>query len=390
MTAVTFTDGEVASAAKFNAIAVAADNAQTAADGMAASAAAAAASAAAALASQGTAGGFSVAATNSAAAAAASATAAAAQVPAANNSIGRNKLHNPLFIIGQRGAGPWTTAGYGLDRWINTMNHSNGSATVTQISLPDASRAAIGDEEAQKALNYVFTGGTGAGDYDGMTQRIEDVRRLAGKTITVSFWSNAAATMNVGISLAQVFGTGGSPSAAVNVPGQVVTVSPTWARYTATFNIPSIAGKTLGSNGDSETEVTIWFSSGSNNNPRSGSVGVQSGQINLWGVQLEVGSVATALEKMDYQAEVARCQRFYWPYQAVFEGYAAGAFSVGYSIPYPSLMRAAPVAGLGVAANVNITSLSFTPIVGGIAVQAATAAAGGFVINQVVGFSADL
>ena len=40
-------------------------------------------------------------------------------------------------------------------------------------------------------------------------------------------------------------------------------------------------------------------------------VGVQSGSIAIWGVQLEIGSVATPLEKPDPQQDLAKCQRFY-------------------------------------------------------------------------------
>lgn len=46
-------------------------------------------------------------------------------------------------------------------------------------------------------------------------------------------------------------------------------------------------------------------------NARAGLIGVQSYTLQLWGVQLEIGSVATALEMPDPQQDLAKCQRFY-------------------------------------------------------------------------------
>ena len=92
-----------------------------------------------------------------------------------------------------------------------------------------------------------FTGNAGAGAFNAVTQQIEDVRRLAGKTVTVSFWAVAGAgTPKLGVSLNQIFGTGGSPSAYVPTAGQAVTLTTSLARYALTFTLPSVAGKTLG------------------------------------------------------------------------------------------------------------------------------------------------
>jgi hypothetical protein len=60
-----------------------------------------------------------------------------------------------------------------------------------------------------------------------------------------------------------------------------------------------MSGKTLGSNNDSFTGLEFFYSSGATNNAIAGNIGVQSGTINIWGVQLEIGSIATQLEKRD-------------------------------------------------------------------------------------------
>ena len=225
--------------------------------------------------------------------------------------VGRNLLHNPLFNVAQRGAGPFTSVGaYTLDRW--RLLFSADTNSVSAAGLVDAQRAAIGDEAAVIAIANTFTGTAGAGSYSYLQQSIEGVRRLAGKTVTVSLWAVAGSgTPKLGISLLQYFGTGGAPSASVVINGTSFPITTTFARYTVTFTIPSAAGKTLGTNNDDSISLLLWFSSGATNATQSGNIGVQSGTIALWGVQLEIGSVATPLEKPDPRYDLANCQRFY-------------------------------------------------------------------------------
>ncbi len=238
-------------------------------------------------------------------------TAAVSPAMGQTNNVGRNLVHNPLFNIAQRGNGPFTTSVVvSLDRfWVG---FTGGTMSVSGIALADADRAAIGDEAAAHAVQIVFTGGAAAASYSAFFQNTEDVRRLANKTVTVSFWAKAATgTPKIGVSIDQSFGSGGSPSAYVSGTGKAVTISTTWTRYSLTFTVPSTSGKTVGTNGDSSTPVTLWMSSGTTNNSFAGGIGVQSGTFTLWGVQLEVGSVATPLEKPDPQQDLAKCQRFY-------------------------------------------------------------------------------
>jgi hypothetical protein len=101
----------------------------------------------------------------------------------------------------------------------------------------------------------------------------------------------------------------------VQNPGQTVTLATTPARYSLTFAIPSIAGKTLGTTRNDYTALALWYSAGTSYTSISGGVGVQSGSIWLWGVQLEIAqpgqTVPTKLEKRDPVLELQQCQRFY-------------------------------------------------------------------------------
>jgi hypothetical protein len=260
--------------------------------------------------------------------------------PATTGDVGRNLIHNSMFRVQQRGAGPFTAAGYGPDQWVLSQSTSTQSGTI--IALADADRTAIGDEQAEYAYQSVCGGTAGAGDFCNVGQRIEDVKRLSGKTVTISFWAKAnTGTPKLGIELYQVFGTGGSPSTAVNIPIQAVTLSTTWARYTASIAVPTSIGKTFGTTLQTDsTELIFWLSSGSTNAVAASSVGVQSYTLTLWGVQLEIASVATILEKIDLAAELAACQRFY--NIVVIAGSGSAGVSDYSAFYFPVAMRAVP------------------------------------------------
>src|SRR5262245_5283159 len=125
----------------------------------------------------------------------------ATTAPSLNN-VGRNLIHNGLFTIAQRGTGPFTGLSvYMLDRWIS----GGASDTVSWIQAPvtDGERAAIGDEAAQVCIQNTFTGNAAAGAYNELTQTIEKVSRLSGKTVTLSFWAIGNVALKIGINGSQ-------------------------------------------------------------------------------------------------------------------------------------------------------------------------------------------
>ena len=286
----------------------------------------------------------------------------AAAVAPALNDVGRSLVHNPIFNVAQRGAGPFTTtASYTLDRW--KLDFALDTISVQQLANDDTHRAQIGDEAANNLMYVIVTGNAGASAFSIVSQFIENVRRLAGKTVTVSFWAYATAgTPKIGVAAGQSFGTGGSPSAQVNINGTSVTLNTTATRYSVTFTFPSSAGKTLGTNGDSYSRLVLFFSSGSTNNTFAGGIGVQSANFLLWGVQLEIGSAATPLEKPDPQQDLAKCQRFYQLVNASVRGVAGatgGFFDTAVSWV---TMRAQPTITLNAAGSAsNASSVILLP-----------------------------
>jgi hypothetical protein len=226
----------------------------------------------------------------------------------ANWAAGKNKIINGDFNVNQRNLTSTTTNNiYGFDRWA--WLYSGGTCTWSSQTFT-AGTAPVAGYESTNFSRVVTSGQSGTNDYAWIAQRIENVRTFAGQTVTISFWAKAATgTPKVGISVEQSFGSGGSSNAIVNAGN--VTISTSWARYSVTASIPSIAGKTIGAG--NFLIVELWSSAGSGLSTYT-SIGVQNATIDIWGVQVEAGSVATAFQTATgtIQGELAACQRYYW------------------------------------------------------------------------------
>lgn len=221
-----------------------------------------------------------------------------------------NAIINGAFDIWQRGTAAVTTSTYSADRWSFYGQGSGTSHSATRQTFTPGT-APVAGYESEFFYQDVITSGSDANTQLLMLQKIEDVRKFAGETVTMSFWAKATSgTPKIGAELYQDFGSGGS--SAVAGTGQSATISTSWARYSFTFAVPSISGKTIGTG--SSLYANIWFSAGSTWNARSGSVGLQSATFQVWGVQVESGSTATAFKRnaSNIQGELAACQRYYW------------------------------------------------------------------------------
>jgi hypothetical protein len=279
----------------------------------------------------------------------------------ASKDVGRNLLHNSMFNVAQRGVGPFTANGYGLDRWAALT--VGDTISFTQNAALDADRTAIGDDAVNQLLTNIFTGNAGAGSLNFIAQPIEGVRRLGGKTVTVSFWAHSNVALKLGVNVQQVFGSGGSPSASVwaLTTGASFNLTATWARFSTTIALPSTVGKTLGTNGADCTQLAFWYSCGATNNAVAGNVGVQSGTVQLWGVQLEIGTQATPLEKPDPRYDLANCQRFFLTGTVQMNQYAGQVTSYALMFTMPQ-MRAAPTITHDFTTTANCSSASVVAI----------------------------
>lgn len=229
--------------------------------------------------------------------------------PVVRNTGYKNQIINGDFRVNQRAFSSRTTTGYGFDRW--RMEAVGGTSTYSAQQFV-VGNFLTGIESANYA-RIVTSGLSAAGDYSILHQHIEDVRTLSGEVVTISFWARAGSgTPKIAVEFLQLFGSGGSPSANVSTLAGQVTLTTLWARYSLTVALPTLSSKTIGTTANSSAvQVNLWLSAGSTFNTRTNSLGTQNNTFDIWGVQVEQGSVATDLERRTIAAEVALCQRYY-------------------------------------------------------------------------------
>lgn len=307
------------------------------------------------------------------------------------NNTGRNLFHNPMFRVQQRGAGPWTTtASYTADRW--RMDFVNGTMNISLITLSDVTRAAIHDESAVSGISVSASGGGGAGDFAILSQFIEGVSSLSNKTVTVSFWAySTSGAPNLGVGIRQSFGTGGGPSANVDMAGSLVTINSTPTHYSLVFAVPSTSGKTLGTTPNSSyTRIGFAFSSGATNASIFGNPGTQNATFVLWGMQCEIAPFASPVEKPDPQQDLAKCQRFFQTGTAQYYGYVVGTPLLAISRSLMVQMRTSPaIAYTGIIAN-NVNGATVAALdAETVNLSATGAASGAFAIQGTYTASAD-
>jgi hypothetical protein len=237
---------------------------------------------------------------------------------------GKNRLINADFGVNQRSFTSLTCSGtdqYGFDRWLGVSN--TGTVTYSTQAFTAGAAPVVGYESTNFA-RMVTSGQSGTVAYAIISQKIEDVRTFANQTVTVSFWAKAATgTPKIAIELSQGFGSGGS--AGVNTYAGQATISTSWARYSVTVAVPSVSGKTIGAG--NVIAVNIWFSSGTALDSRTGSIGIQSGTFDIWGIQAEAGNVATPFTTASGSigGELALCQRYCY----VLRGNATAFSTIG-------------------------------------------------------------
>lgn len=245
----------------------------------------------------------------------------------------RNWIINGGFDVWQRGTSFAANGIYSADRFAIFMVGS--SMTVSQQEFPVGQTDVPG---ARYFLRAVVSSVPGASNYADIHHRIEDVRRLAGKVVTVSFYAKADSAKNIAIDLSQIIGAGGNVD---GIGGQKFAVSTNWQRFFATIRLPSIAGKSPSA--ASNTTLRLWFDAGATYDGFNGALGQQSGTFDIANVQLEEGWVATPFEFRPLSVEIAMCQRYFESgfFKCSFWSGASGQSTI-WALPFKSNKRATP------------------------------------------------
>jgi hypothetical protein len=228
------------------------------------------------------------------------------------------------------------------DRWKIEFDGTAATRTISRQTFATGQTSVPGNPKyfLQMAQTVAGSGGT---YFNPIVQAIESVLTFAGQVVTVSFWAQATVgTPTITVVVGQIFGTVGSPSSTVYTNTPTYTLSANWQQYTWTVAVPSISGKTLGTNGDDYLGIFI----------RTQPNLVHT--VNFASVQVEKGSVATPFEVRPFATELALCQRYYYQITALTNSggsqsninwgiayvRSAGNASIYYSLPVP--MRTQP------------------------------------------------
>ena len=262
-----------------------------------------------------------------------------------SNMAGRNAVLNSNFSVWQRGTSisVGATFPYTADRWQAVRAGVVAGMTV--------SRQATGDTTNLPNIQYCArlqrdSGNTSTASLS-IFNAFESVNSipLAGKAVTLSFYARAGANYSGGgLSAILQTGTGTDQNPITSVyTGSAFPIAPTatltttWQRFSATATLSS-----------SLTEMNIYFSW-----TPTGTAGAND-YVEITGVQLEVGSVATpyAPNGATYQVELAACQRYYFRQSLAAGATSGSAFgsaksttvaTMVYSLPVT--MRVAPTSG---------------------------------------------
>ncbi len=297
----------------------------------------------------------------------------------------RNKIINGDMRVAQRGTAAVTLSSgtYVLDRF---QSHKSASWTALVATSQQSTDAPTGFTNS--LLYTVSTGNTTAVGYSAyVVQNIEGstVYDLGwgtanAKTVTISFWVKSSVTGTYSIALRNAAAnrsyvaeysitTADWERKVITVPGDTTGVWETGSDSCIslfwTLRAPTFTTSTLGS----------WQASGAIISTDANALnftGTSSRTFRLTGVQLEVGSVATPFETLQYEKQLELCQRYFARLSSVsgnYVGFASGcSFQTNAAfvyLKYPQQMRSAPTISQSNTAIFNTTVRAFSAFGGG-------------------------
>jgi hypothetical protein len=257
-----------------------------------------------------------------------------------NYAAGKNAVINGAFNVWQRGTTFTNPAGdsYTADRFmIDYGTAAPTSNSVTRQTFTPGTAPVAGYEGAFYFRSTLTTVGTTS--RLSIHHKIENVQTYAGQTVTLSFFAKADSARTLAGFVQQNFGSGGSATVSTAITSQSVTTA--WTRFSMQVAVPSISGKTIGTSSFLNIRLDQAVAAGS--------------VLELWGLQLEAGSVVTAFQTATgtLQGELAACQRYYYRTgtndSAAYgiltgTGWADDSTSTIALLPLPVTMRVAPTA----------------------------------------------
>ena len=253
----------------------------------------------------------------------------------------RNLIINGAMMVAQRGTSSTSSSYQTVDRFLTSFGGTDEAPTQAQVDVASGTEPYnLGFTKAFKVTNGNQTGGAGAADYMEIYTAIEDQDifnsgwnfKSSTSYITISFWikssvsqkfpgflytNQAAAGDSYMYSYQVDNGSGGNLSA------------DTWTKVThsikgsssLSFNNDNTRGLSIAIfpfNGTNYTTSdhtdgawAAWDSTDKIKDMTSTWYTTNDATLEITGLQLEVGSVATPFEHRSYGDELQRCRRYY-------------------------------------------------------------------------------
>jgi len=266
----------------------------------------------------------------------------------------RNLIINGAMMVAQRGTSSTAGSGYHtIDRYNFNVGGTDETPTVAQVDVSSGTTPyTLGFKKALKITNGNQTGGAGAADYMEIYQYLEDQDisnsgwnfKSSSSYITISFWvKSSVAQKFTGFFYTNQAGAGDSFMYSYQIDnGSGGNLSAdTWTKIThsipgnssLSFNNDNTRGLAVGIyqfNGTNYTTSdkafnawSAWDSSAKTRDMTSTWYTTNDATLEITGLQIEVGSVATPFEHKTYAQELNACMRYY---EGIYMGQGTALF----------------------------------------------------------------
>ena len=286
----------------------------------------------------------------------------------------KNIIINGAMQVAQRGTSSTTANTYStVDRNQIRTSGVDEAPTIAQVDVASGTTPyTLGFRKAFKITNGNQTGGAGAADFIWWDHRLEaqDIANSgwnytsSSSYITLSFWIKSSVAQTFKGYLRSIDGT------AQQYPFETGSLTAdTWTKITK--SIPGNSNLTFDNNNDFGLQINIlafYGTDGTANSVTENAWGAfassarmkdntstwyttNDATLEITGVQLEVGSVATDFEDRSFGQELALCQRYYEGVYmtdgtAALKGYAASGGSSNFEYQYKVEKRTRPTFSL--------------------------------------------
>lgn len=135
---------------------------------------------------------------------------------------------------------------YTADQWVVTKTNTSGTCSIFREEFVAGHTEVPGNPRYY--LRYDYTVAASGLTYNDFQQRLEDVRVLGGKTVTITAYiRHSTQTTLPEIFVAQDFGSGGSATVFTTVETNV-SISSAFSKVQFTVDIPSVSSKVINAN----------------------------------------------------------------------------------------------------------------------------------------------